>query len=76
LHPKQTEELIMISMKFKEPFDTEPSSICECDDCDASVELWEALPIKNPQKVIHMADVVPAGQCPECGDGFLYLLEA
>lgn len=65
----------MITIKFKEPFDTEPSSLCECDDCEAEMELWEVLPIVNPQKKIHMADVVPAGQCPECKDGFAYLLE-
>lgn len=65
----------MITMKFKEPFDTEPSTPCECDDCEAKLELWEAMPIVNPHKKIHMADVVPAGQCPECGHGFVYLLE-
>lgn len=66
----------MISIKFKEPFDTDPSTLCECDDCSAEVELWEAMPIINPHHKMHMADVVPAGQCPECQDGFLYLLEA
>ena len=66
----------MISIKFKTPPDCTVSSACECDDCGAELELWEVTPIVNPQHKMHMGDVVPAGQCPQCASGYVYLLEA
>jgi hypothetical protein len=65
----------MISIKFKVPPDCETSAACECDDCGSELEIWELRPIINPQKKMHMGDVVPAGQCPKCEIGFVYLLE-
>tara|TARA_B100000795_G_scaffold270036_1_gene262077 strand:+ start:841 stop:1038 length:198 start_codon:yes stop_codon:yes gene_type:complete len=65
----------MISIMFKTPPDCEISADCECDDCGEMLEVWEVSPIIDPQKKMHMGDVVPAGQCPKCLIGFVYLLE-
>lgn len=70
----RTEEKTMITIQFNLPSDVEENATCECESCDKTFSAWECEPVENPQKVLKVGDVVPAGLCPHCG-GLSYLLD-
>lgn len=65
----------MITMTFSLPPEVQPHMEVECTLCEFTCELWEALPIDNPHKELYIGDEIPAGQCPNCEVGMMYLPE-
>jgi hypothetical protein len=63
----------MITMTF--PFRDERMAVSsvECQDCGHITEACEAFDIENPHKVLYVGDEIPAGQCPLCEHGLMYL---
>lgn len=63
----------MIKMKFSLPEDVEPTDTVQCDRCDYKCMVWEADYLKKPDNLC-IGDEIPAGACPNCNSGYVYLL--
>lgn len=55
------------------PDNADDLSKCECDCCGATCEAWECEPIEDFHKVFKAGATVPAGSCPHCNQGLVYL---
>lgn len=66
---------ISLMVRFARPDDISPDARCECDKCDAQPRVSQALDIDLSEQELCMADEIPAGACPLCEDGLLYVLE-
>lgn len=62
----------MLSIKFAIPEDVLGNDY-ECDTCGLVVTPAEAKPIEEPLHNLQAGDVIPAGQCPYCVVGYVYI---
>lgn len=64
-----------IEIQFDLPDDLDGTAEVECDCCGNQFEAYEADAIRDPLKRLAAGDTIPVGECPECDNGFLYLME-
>lgn len=64
-----------IEIKFPLPDDLAEDATFECDSCGNEVEHWLTLPIASPHRTVIVGDIVPAGACPYCEEGWVYVSE-
>lgn len=68
--------MLNLMVRFARPNDLAADDICECDRCLATCALSSALEMDLSQIELCIADEVPAGLCPDCEKGLMYVLEA
>jgi hypothetical protein len=60
---------------FAIPSDLTVDTECECDACGHQCPIWGADPLNLSKDVLCIGDEIPAGVCPNCGKGMLYVTE-
>jgi hypothetical protein len=67
--------MINLMVRFARPADTKPDAEGECDKCERVVGIDYALEIDLSEQTLCIGDEIPAGACPHCEDGLIYVYE-
>ena len=67
--------MLNLMVRFARPADVSPDAECECDKCDRISTVVEALDIDLSEQELCIADEIPAGACPHCEEGLVYVVE-
>jgi len=67
--------MINLMVRFACPDDVSLDAECECDKCERKSVVSQALDIDLSEQTLCIADEIPAGACPHCADGLVYVME-
>ena len=68
--------MLNLMVRFARPDDLCADDICECDVCLDTCRLDAALEMDLSRTELCIGDEVPAGVCPNCRSGLVYVMEA
>lgn len=67
--------MLNLMVRFALPSDIEPDALGECDNCKRVVSVDNALEIDLSVQQLCVGDEIPAGVCPHCERGYVYVYE-